>query len=138
MLITLALRAAMTCAALSAELRDLNSRLRLAALEPGLQAGVLSRQGRGGDHRHVELHGRKFCKLGFGNWMPFRFLDQWLMFCGVLNWVLAAHRYGARGQAALYRAAGNRPASSPAPPTPGRRNPGGWAIACANTGTFRP
>jgi len=30
-------------------------------------------------------------KLGFGAWMPFRWPDQWLSFCGLLNRVLAAN-----------------------------------------------
>lgn len=33
----------------------------------------------------------KFREVGFGAWMPFRFPDQWLMFCGVLRRVLAAN-----------------------------------------------
>lgn len=32
-----------------------------------------------------------FRELGFGAWMPFRFPDQWLAFCGVLRRVLAAN-----------------------------------------------
>ena len=32
-----------------------------------------------------------FKELGFGNWMPFRFPDQWLMFGGLMQRVLAAH-----------------------------------------------
>ena len=33
----------------------------------------------------------QFREVGFGNWMPFRYPDQWLMFCGVMQRVLAAH-----------------------------------------------
>ena len=33
----------------------------------------------------------KFKNVGFGAWMPFRYPDQWLMFCGVLSRVLAAN-----------------------------------------------
>jgi len=33
----------------------------------------------------------KFEEVGLGAWMPFRFPDQWLMFCGVLRRVLAAN-----------------------------------------------
>jgi hypothetical protein len=33
----------------------------------------------------------QFQQLGFGSWMPFRFPDQWLAFCGVLRRVLAAN-----------------------------------------------
>ncbi|MBK9975734.1 MAG: hypothetical protein IPP14_13265 [Planctomycetes bacterium] len=32
-----------------------------------------------------------FKEVGFGNWMPFRFPDQWLMFGGLMQRVLAAH-----------------------------------------------
>ncbi len=32
-----------------------------------------------------------YSKVGFGSWMPFRFPDQWLMFCGVMSRVLAAN-----------------------------------------------
>lgn len=34
---------------------------------------------------------QKFIDVGFGAWMPFRFPDQWLMFCGVMQKVLAAN-----------------------------------------------
>jgi hypothetical protein len=34
---------------------------------------------------------QQFEKVGFGAWMPFRFPDQWLMFCGVMRRVLAAN-----------------------------------------------
>ena len=40
---------------------------------------------------HAAAHGRSFDKLGFGAWMPFRFPDQWLMFCSVMQRVLAAN-----------------------------------------------
>jgi hypothetical protein len=33
----------------------------------------------------------EFRELGFGAWMPFRYPDQWLMFCGVMRRVLAAN-----------------------------------------------
>jgi hypothetical protein len=33
----------------------------------------------------------EFEDVGFGSWMPFRYPDQWLMFCGVMNRVLAAN-----------------------------------------------
>lgn len=32
-----------------------------------------------------------FREVGFGSWMPFRYPDQWLMFCGLLQRVLAAN-----------------------------------------------
>lgn len=34
---------------------------------------------------------KTFADVGFGNWMPFRFPDQWIMFGGVMQRVLAAH-----------------------------------------------
>ncbi|MBK8205871.1 MAG: hypothetical protein IPK87_03635 [Planctomycetes bacterium] len=34
---------------------------------------------------------KQFTEVGFGSWMPFRFPDQWLMFCGVMRRVLAAN-----------------------------------------------
>lgn len=33
----------------------------------------------------------EFEEVGFGGWMPFRFPDQWLMFCGIMKKVLAAN-----------------------------------------------
>jgi hypothetical protein len=33
----------------------------------------------------------RFIRVGFGAWMPFRYADQWLMFCGVMSRVLAAN-----------------------------------------------
>jgi hypothetical protein len=33
----------------------------------------------------------QFAELGFGSWMPFRYPDQWLMFCGVMRRILAAN-----------------------------------------------
>ena len=32
-----------------------------------------------------------FKEVGFGSWMPFRFPDQWLSFCGIMRRVLAAN-----------------------------------------------
>jgi hypothetical protein len=37
---------------------------------------------------HMDEH---FQELGFGSWMPFRFPDQWLSFCGIMTRVLAAN-----------------------------------------------
>lgn len=34
---------------------------------------------------------KEFREVGFGSWMPFRYPDQWLMFCGLLRKVLAAN-----------------------------------------------
>lgn len=33
----------------------------------------------------------QFRDVGFGSWMPFRFPDQWLAFCGIMRRVLAAN-----------------------------------------------
>jgi len=33
----------------------------------------------------------EFQEVGFGSWMPFRYPDQWLMFCGIMKRVLAAN-----------------------------------------------
>ena len=44
---------------------------------------------------------KSFSEIGFGSWMPFRFPDQWLSFCGVMTRVLAAKRaasFEARGR----------------------------------------
>jgi hypothetical protein len=49
------------------------------------------------DRAHALVYGTllhldaTFSDLGFGAWMPFRFPDQWLSFCGVLSRVLAAN-----------------------------------------------
>jgi hypothetical protein len=44
-----------------------------------------------------------FSDLGFGSWMPFRFPDQWLSFCGVLTRVLAANGLIHAKHADVYR-----------------------------------
>jgi hypothetical protein len=49
------------------------------------------------DRAHAVIYGlllhldEQFKEVGFGSWMPFRFPDQWLSFCGVLRRVLAAN-----------------------------------------------
>jgi hypothetical protein len=103
LLITLALRAAKELPALSAELRDLESRLRPAEAELKLKQEFYLDKAVAVITDTLSCMDEKFGKLGFGNWMPFRFLDQWLMFCGVLNRVLAAHGLVPSGHAALYR-----------------------------------
>ncbi len=103
LLITLALRAAKDLPALSAELRDLESRLRPAEAELKLKQEFYLDKAVAVITDTLSCMDEKFGKLGFGNWMPFRFLDQWLMFCGVLNRVLAAHGLVPSGHAALYR-----------------------------------
>ncbi|MEZ5993731.1 MAG: hypothetical protein R3E76_15465 [Planctomycetota bacterium] len=44
-----------------------------------------------------------FDKLGFGAWMPFRFPDQWLMFCSVMQRVLAANGLIHSSRPEIYR-----------------------------------
>jgi hypothetical protein len=34
---------------------------------------------------------QQYQDIGFGSWMPFRFPDQWLSFCGIMTRVLAAN-----------------------------------------------
>lgn len=46
---------------------------------------------------------KQFREVGFGSWMPFRFPDQWLMFCGVLRRVLAANGLIHSKHAEIYR-----------------------------------
>jgi len=45
----------------------------------------------------------EFQELGFGAWMPFRWPDQWLSFCGVLRRVLAANGLIHSKHADVYR-----------------------------------
>ena len=45
----------------------------------------------------------QFSKLGFGSWMPLRFPDQWLAFCGVMRRVLAANGLIHSEHADVYR-----------------------------------
>jgi len=49
------------------------------------------------------LDDEAFHELGFAGWMPFRFPDQWLMFCGVLRRVLAANGLIHSEHAEIYR-----------------------------------
>ncbi len=45
----------------------------------------------------------KFADVGFGGWMPFRWPDQWLMFCGLMRKVLAANGLVYAKHAETYR-----------------------------------
>ncbi|MCB9893518.1 MAG: hypothetical protein H6839_03615 [Planctomycetes bacterium] len=44
-----------------------------------------------------------FQEVGFGAWMPFRFPDQWLAFCGIMRRVLAANGLIHSKHAEIYR-----------------------------------
>jgi hypothetical protein len=103
LLLTLALRAAKDLPGLSEKLRDLEAKLLPAEAE-------LKRKQEFYLDRAVSIvtdtlnsMDEKFGKLGFGHWMPFRYIDQWLMFTGILNRVLAAHGLMPSGNAAVYR-----------------------------------
>ena len=71
--------------------RDLLREAASSCLENDLRAAFME------DRAHAVVHAtllaldEKFQEVGFGSWMPFRFPDQWLMFCGVLRRVLAAN-----------------------------------------------
>ncbi|MCB9936552.1 MAG: hypothetical protein H6840_12780 [Planctomycetes bacterium] len=45
----------------------------------------------------------EFRDVGFGSWMPFRFPDQWLSFCGIMRRVLAANGLIHSKHADVYR-----------------------------------
>ncbi|MCB9935623.1 MAG: hypothetical protein H6840_08005 [Planctomycetes bacterium] len=45
----------------------------------------------------------QFRDVGFGSWMPFRFPDQWLSFCGIMRRVLAANGLIHSKHADVYR-----------------------------------
>jgi hypothetical protein len=45
----------------------------------------------------------QFRDVGFGSWMPFRFPDQWLAFCGIMRRVLAANGLIHSRHADVYR-----------------------------------
>lgn len=45
----------------------------------------------------------EFREVGFGSWMPFRFPDQWLSFCGIMQRVLAANGLVHSEHAEVYR-----------------------------------
>jgi hypothetical protein len=46
---------------------------------------------------------QEFSELGFGAWMPFRFPDQWLAFCALLQRILAANGLIHSANAEVYR-----------------------------------
>ena len=61
------------------------------------------------DRAHAVVEGtllyldKHFVDAGFGAWMPFRFPDQWLMFCGVMRRILAANGLLHSQHASIYR-----------------------------------
>ena len=61
------------------------------------------------DRAHAVVEGtllyldKHFVDAGFGAWMPFRFPDQWLMFCGVMRRILAANGLLHSQHAEIYR-----------------------------------
>ena len=62
----------------------------------------------------------QFSDVGFGSWMPFRYPDQWLMFCGVMLRVLAANGLVHSKHADVYRRLLEEtpPVEKPGPRTP--------------------
>ena len=103
LLITLALRAAKELPKLSALLRDLEAKLRPAEAEQKLKQELYQDKAVSVVSDALNSMGEAYGQLGFGNWMPFRYADQWYMFCGIMNRVLAAHGLVPSGHAALYR-----------------------------------
>jgi hypothetical protein len=103
LLLTLALRAAKDLPKLSALLCELESKLSPAEAELKLKEEFYLDKGVSLSMDTLCSMDEGFGKLGFGNWMPFRFLDQRLMFCGILNRVMAAHGLIPSGNAAVYR-----------------------------------
>ena len=103
LLLALALRAAKDLPRLSAELRDLESKLRPAEAELKLKQEFYLDKAVSIITDTLNSMDEKFGKLGFGNWMPFRFLDQWFMFSGILNRVLSAHGLMPAGNPQIYR-----------------------------------
>jgi hypothetical protein len=103
LLLTLALRAAKDLPALSEKLRDLEAKLLPAEAELKLKQEFYLDRAVSIVTDTLNSMDEKFGKLGFGHWMPFRYIDQWLMFTGILNRVLAAHGLMPSGNAAVYR-----------------------------------
>ncbi|HEX2882435.1 MAG TPA: hypothetical protein VHO25_23100, partial [Polyangiaceae bacterium] len=103
LLISLALRAAKELPSVSALLCELESKLRPAEAEQKWREEFYQDRGVSLISDTLSSMGEAYGQLGFGNWMPFRFLDQWFMFCGILNRVLAAHGLVPSGNAAVYR-----------------------------------
>jgi hypothetical protein len=103
LLLTLALRAANDLPDLSEKLRDLEAKLLPAEAELKLKQEFYLDRAVSIVTDTLNSMDEKFGKLGFGHWMPFRYIDQWLMFTGILNRVLAAHGLMPSGNAAVYR-----------------------------------
>jgi hypothetical protein len=103
LLLTLALRAAKDLPDLSEKLRDLEAKLLPAEAELKLKQEFYLDRAVSIVTDTLNSMDEKFGKLGFGHWMPFRYIDQWLMFTGILNRVLAAHGLIPSGNAAIYR-----------------------------------
>jgi hypothetical protein len=103
LLLTLALRAANDLPGLSEKLRDLEAKLLPAEAELKLKQEFYLDRAVSIVTDTLNSMDEKFGKLGFGHWMPFRYIDQWLMFTGILNRVLAAHGLMPSGNAAIYR-----------------------------------
>ncbi len=74
-----------------------------------------------------------FQDLGFGGWMPFRTIDQWLMFCGFMQRILAANGLIHSEHADVYRRLLDE---TPTPLPPGQqRTPQNWG-QCFRNRTF--
>jgi hypothetical protein len=102
-ILAMALRAAKDLPKLSAELRDLEARLLPAEAEIKLKQEFYFDRAFCVVNDMLNSMDTAYKQLGFGQWMPFRFPDQWLMFTGILNRVLAAHGLMPSGNAAVYR-----------------------------------
>jgi hypothetical protein len=102
-ILAMALRAAKDLPKLSAELRDLESKLLPAEAEIKLKQEFYFDRAFCVVNDMLNSMDTAYKQLGFGQWMPFRFPDQWLMFTGILNRVLAAHGLMPSGNAAVYR-----------------------------------
>jgi hypothetical protein len=82
----------------------------------------------------------EFREVGFGSWMPFRYPDQWLMFCGLLKKVLAANGLMYAEHADTYRRLlDETPVADPHPADFDERKkwwetPKNWAKAYSNRG----
>jgi hypothetical protein len=97
------MRAAKDLPDLSEKLRDLEAKLLPAEAELKLKQEFYLDRAVSIVTDTLNSMDEKFGKLGFGHWMPFRYIDQWLMFTGILNRVLAAHGLMPSGNAAIYR-----------------------------------
>ncbi len=102
-ILAFALKAAKELPKLSAELRDLEARLSPAEAEQKIKSDFFKDRAYCVVHDMLNSMDGAFKSLGFGHWMPFRYPDQWLSFCGLLTRVLAAHGLMPSGNAAVYR-----------------------------------